>query len=166
MTQTLGTYVTNEQASTFSINASGLVNAPVISIIGTTELTDNANGDEEIICKLPVDAKLISAKFAFDDFGGTTATMDIGFWKANADGVFTAVDADALVNDLDIAGAAIALTEYRFSALNIDTAALPVWDLATGLSARPAYDYLYIGLETPVDTEQAGTVSFQILYTL
>jgi hypothetical protein len=90
---------------------------------------------------LPVDATLLNFYLASDD-AGATGTFDIGFYKKNNDGTYTLVDVDNIGNDIDNSGAAIALTNYRFSAANISTIQAPLWSLA-GLSARPDYDVLY-----------------------
>ena len=165
MAQTLSSYVTNEASATFAINAAGQANAHLFTTMGTVEVPDTANGDSLMLCKLPVDANIISLKVATDDLG-TAGTMDVGLWKANADGVFTAVDDDAFAVALDVNAAAVALTERRFTALDINTAALPLWNLATGLSARPAYEHLYLGIITDTGTTAVGTLTFQVLYTV
>lgn len=169
MTQTLGPYVTNEQSSTFAINNNGLVNSHVIATMGTIEAPITAADDTIILCSVPVDAKLIEVSLAFDDLDSDVApdsTMHLGLFSDDGDGTFTVVDADILAASIDVGTAAVALTNYRFSAQNISTAQMPVWDIA--LSARPAYDQLYIGLTTAVSTAGTivGTISFRVLYSI
>ena len=171
MTQTLGPYITNEQTATFAVNNAGLVNAkPVLVTMGTIEAPVTAADDTIILCALPTDSKLIEVSLAFDDLEAQEvapdSTMHLGLFRQSAPGVFTVVDADILAASIDVFTAAVALTNYRFSAQNINTAQMPTWDLA--LSARPAYNQMYLGLTTAVSTlgTDIGTISFRVLYTL
>ena len=172
MVQTLGAYPTNEAAKPLTVNEHGLVSAPVITLQGTIEAPVTAAADTIILCAIPTDARLLEVSLAFDDLETNAvapdSTMHIGLFTKNVNtGVFTAVDNDAFAVSVDVFTAAIPLTNYRFSALNIDTATQPTWDLATGLTARPAYDRMYLGLTTAVSTlgTVVGTVSFRVLYT-
>ena len=126
------------------------------------ELTDTANGDIAHVLKLPIDAVIPSIKFASDDLG-TAGTVDIGFYKKNDDGTYSAVDADAIANNIDVSSAAVSLTEYRYSAKGIETANQTAWELA-GLSARPAYGELYLSLTTDTGTTADGTVLLECTY--
>ena len=158
-----GTHITDFDSTPFdSVNArlhGGVLKASV----DTFTLTGTANGDIAHVFKIPVDAILHSVKFACDDLG-TAGTVDIGFYRLAADGSYVAVDADALANNIDVSTAAVSLTEYRFSAKDIDTANDAAYVLA-GLSARPAYEDLYISITTDTGTTADGTVTMQIQYT-
>jgi len=131
--------------------------------VDTFELADTANADDAIVFKIPIDAIIHSVKFACDDLG-TAGTVDIGFHKKNTDGTYSAVDADAIANNIDVNAAAVSLTEYRYSVKGIQTATQTAWELA-GLSARPAYGELYISLTTDTGTTAAGTVTMYVEIT-
>ena len=159
----LGTHITKFD-STPPATVNARQHGGLVKYIGDTfELADTANADFAIVAKLPIDSMLVSLKAAFDDLG-SAGTVDIGFYKKNADGTYTVVDADAIANNLDVNTAAVALTEYRFSAKGIETMNQNVWELA-GLSARPAYTDMYVGLTTDTGTTAAATATVQILYT-
>lgn len=162
MAQTLGTYVTNMDAKPFERVTSRLHGGNVKGIVLTDEVPDTANGDTMILAKLPVDATLASLRGAFDDLG-TAGTVDIGLFYKAADGTYTVIDADCIANNIDVSTAAVALTEYRFQVKGIETIKQPLWELA-GLTARPAYSDVYLGLTTDTGTTAAGTVSMFIEY--
>lgn len=162
MAQTLGTYITNLDAKPFEKVSSRLHGGFVRGIVLTDEVPDTANGDTMILAKLPVDAILPSVKAAFDDLG-TAGTVDIGLFYKASDGTYTVIDADCIANNIDVNAAAVALTEYRFQVKGIETIAQPLWQLA-GLSARPAYADVYVGLTTDTGTTTAGTVSMVIQF--
>jgi len=158
-----GTHITNFDATPFDVTNARLHGGVVKSAVDTFTLADTADGDIAHVFKIPVDAILHSVKFACDDLG-TAGTVSIGFYTKNADNTYSAVDIDALAVDIDVNSGAVALTEYRFSAKDIDTATQAAYTLA-GLSARPAYEDLYISLTTATGTTQDGTVTMQIQYT-
>lgn len=149
------TLVSNAQASPPVV---GTNRGLTITTVDTMEVSDGAAADVAILSvRLPVDAILPSVKIATDDFG-TSTTMDVGLYLANADGTFTAISAACIGSAIDVATAAVALTEIRFETKNIDTVKKKVWEIA-GLSARPAYGELYLGVSFPAETTAAGTVS-------
>lgn len=156
------THMTARDNTPRDIKNSRLVGGSVKGMVETFELTDTANADDAIVLPLPIDAVLMSVKFACDDLG-TAGTVDIGFHKKNADGTYTAVDADALANNIDVNAAAVALTEYRFSAKGIETAMQKAWELA-GLSDRPDYGELFLSITTDTGTTADGTVTVQVQY--
>lgn len=129
----------------------------------TFELADTANNESAYIVKLPLDAVIQSVKFACDDLGAA-GTVDITFFKKNTDGTYTELGDGQIANNIDVSTAAVALTEYRFSVLNIDTANKSAWELA-GLTTRPDYNEIFIGITTDTGTTTAGTVTLQVLYT-
>jgi hypothetical protein len=131
------------------------------------EVSDGANDDIGMVkLEIPVDALVSSVKVATDDLG-TGTTMHVGLYKLVGSGstaTFTAVDADAFAASVDVATAATAMTEYRFSAKNIDTINKKAWELA-GESTKPtAYDKYYLGVSFPVGTTAAGTVAAIVTY--
>jgi len=163
MTTYKGTHITDFDSNPFdSVNAR-LHGGVVKACVDTFELADTANADDAIVFRLPIDAVIHSLKFACDDLG-TAGTVDIGLHKKNSDGTYSAVDADAFANNIDVNAAAVGLTEYRFSAKGIETANQALWELGA-LSARPDYADLYISLTTDTGTTAAGTVTMQVLYS-
>lgn len=164
MAEFLGTHITSMDAKPFDRVLARMHGGFAKSIVLTDEMPDTANGDYMLVAKVPVDATLTSIRAAFDDLG-TAGTIDIGFYYKKADGTYAAVLAGAVANNIDVSTAAVALTEYRFSVLNIDTIEKAAWELA-GLSARPAYSDLYIGLTTDTGTTVAGTVSMVIEFVV
>ena len=132
-------------------------------IFDTIEATALSVSDVVILARVPVDALLSSVLLATDDLG-TTGVLDLGYYKKNADGTYTAVDSNNLASSLDVNTAAVAFTERRYSAHNIDTVQKKVWELA-GLSARPSYDHMYIALTATTATTATGTISIIVKYT-
>lgn len=157
-----GTHITDFDAEPFEVVPSRLHGGVKKVIVDAFELADTANADFAIVAKLPIDAVIHSVQFASDDLG-TAGTVDLGFYRKNADGTYTAVDADALANNIDVATAAVSPTEYRFSTKGIETANQSAFTLA-GLSARPAYEDIYIALTTDTGTTTAGTVYIKVEY--
>lgn len=164
MTTTLAANITNQDARPPAINDSKLDGGILRCIMDTIEVPDTADNDVCILARVPVDACLVGVELATDDCG-SAGTADLGYFKRNSDLTYTAVDANNLASGLDINTAAVAFTQRRFSAANIDTVRQKVWELA-GLSARPAYDYLYIGLTTTTGTTTIGTASIKVFYTI
>lgn len=127
------------------------------------ELADTANNESAYVVKVPIDAVIQSIKFGCDDLG-VAGTVDITFFKKNTDGTYTELADGLIANGINVNAAAVAVTEYRFSVLNISTVNQSAWELA-GLSARPEYGELYIGFTTDTGTTAAGTTALQVLYT-
>ncbi len=126
-------------------------------------MSNGADGDVIILkCNIPTDARIRSVRLGTDDLVGD-ATASVGFYKANDDGTFTAIDADVIANEIDVNDAAVAMTEVRFLALGIETVNQPAWQLAT-LSAKPAYAEVWVAVTFETDTEAAGTVTLIVDY--
>lgn len=162
--QTKGTLIANADATPKVVIDSKLQGG-VLHHVGSTEEAPilATVGDNVIFAPLPVDAILHDVIFASDDLG-STGTLDIGFYKKNADGTYVAVDSDALAVAIDVKTAAVAPTSKRFSAKNIDTANKKVWELA-GLSAKPAYPHLFLAVTASEVTTAAGTINLRAAYT-
>jgi hypothetical protein len=159
MTTQKGTHITNIDSTPPTV-VDGRLHGGVVKYYGDQfELTDTANADDAIVLKLPIDAIAKHIYFACDDLG-TAGTIDIGFHLKNTDGTYTAVDADAFADNIDVNAAAVTRTDYRFSAKGIETANQTLWELA-GLSARPAYDDIYLSVTTDTGTTADGTVLLQ-----
>lgn len=165
MTEFKGTHVTNMTA-TPPVSTDGRVGGGVVKHTRDTwEYTDNENGDYTVVLKVPVDAVPISIKYASDDL--TSGTSDIGLYKADGDGTFTAVDDDAFASAIAQGSGAVALTEvlYEAAATNIANANSSFWEWA-GLSARPAYDDMYITVTNDTGTGAAGTGLLECSYVV
>jgi hypothetical protein len=163
MAQQKGTHVTNFDATPL-LTVNSRQHGGVVKYAGDTlELADTANNDTAVLIKLPIDAVIQSVKFACDDLG-TAGTVDITFFYKNSDGTYTEIADGLIANGIDVNAAAVGLTEYRFSVLNINTVNQSAWELA-GLSARPAYGDIYIGVTTDTGTTSAATIALQVLYT-
>ena len=160
MATILGTHITNMDATPFNRVLAVEYGGFQKTISLTEEFPVMSLADVEIVAKLPIDAVLPSIKLASDDLG-TTGTLNIGFYKKNTDGTYTAVSAAAIASAINVNTAAVALTEYRFSVKDINTAKQKVWELA-GLSARPAYSDMYVGVAAAAATTAIGTVSMFI----
>jgi len=163
MATTKGNHITNFDATPPTSVNSRLHGGVLKAAVDQFELADTADGDIHHVFKITVDSILHSVKMAADDLG-TAGTIDIGFYKKNSDGTYTVIDADAIASAIDVNAAATGLTEYRFEAAAIETADQPAWELA-GLSAKPAYEDIYVSITTPTGTTAVGTVAMQIQYT-
>lgn len=163
MTTTYGNHITNFDATPPNSVNSRLHGGVLKAAVDQFELADTADDDNHIVFKITVDSILHSVKMATDDLG-TAGDIDIGFYYKAADGTYTIIDVDAIASAVDVNAAATALTEYRFEAAGIETADQPAWELA-GLSAKPAYEDIYIGISTVEGTTAVGTVAMQIQYT-
>lgn len=131
-----------------------------VVVIGNSEFDAVTAADTLQICRVPVDAVLLSIKMGFDDLGGTE-TIDVGFYKVGAPGAV--LDVDAIIDGLSVASA-VAFAEYRFSAPDIDTTGERMWELA-GLSAKPDYSQMDIVLTsatttTPIDATVAWIIEY------
>lgn len=163
MATTKGTHITDFDATPPDVVKSRLHGGVLKAAVDTTAHSTLGAGDIHHVFKLPIDAIIHSLKFASDDLG-TTGTVDIGIYKKNVDGTYSAVDDNAFADAIDVNAAAVALTEYRFSAKNINTANQKLWELA-GLSARPSYEDMYISLTFDAATTAAGDTTLMVQYT-
>lgn len=128
------------------------------------EVPDTANGDNLILLRIPVDAVVKSVRAANDALGA--GTMDIGLYRKNSDGTYTAVDDDCFASAVAVTGAN-ALTDitYEAAATNIALRNQPAWQRA-GLSARPAYGDLYLAATFDTGTSTVATLLVEVDYTL
>ena len=157
-----GNLVTNMDAAPSERNVLGTNGGALKHIRDVFELADTANGDSAIVLPLPVDCVIPSIKFASDDLG-SAGTVDITFFYKASDGTYTEIADGLVANGVDVNASAVALTEYRYSVLDIDTANKKAWELA-GLSERPSYGTIYLGLTTDTGTTTAGTVVLEATY--
>ena len=157
-----GNIVTNMDAQPFDRNAPHVYGGQLKHVRDVFELADTANNESAIVLPIPVDATVPSIKFACDDLG-TAGTVDLTWFKKNSDGTYTELGDGLIANNIDVNAAAVSLAEYRYSVPNIDTGLKKAWELA-GLSARPDYGTLYIGITTDTGTTAAGTVLLEASY--
>ena len=119
------------------------------------EIGDTDNADVTIVFKVGIDEVPTSLKYACDAL--SSGALDVGLYKKNADGTYTAVDDNCFADALDPTSAT-ALTEilYEAGATNIANANKSMWEWA-GLSARPAYAELYVAITHDTGTGADGT---------
>lgn len=157
-----GTHITNFDSTPFDSTNSRQHGGVLKSAGDAFELADTADNDNAIVVKVPIDARIRSVQFACDDLG-TAGTVDITFFTKSADGTYSEVADGLIANGIDVNSAAVSLTEYRYSVLDINTYNEAAWELA-GLSARPDYAELYIGFTTDTGTTTAGTALLEVTY--
>lgn len=126
--------------------------------------TGGAVADNDIIVTnilIPIDAPVHSIKAAFDDLG-TTGDLNLGLYNGETDVDLLvhgdAIDEDCFALAIDVNAAPVPLTEYRFSALGIETGTQKAWELA-GLSARPTtYKHFRVCFTASEATTAAGDI--------
>lgn len=164
MTEYKGTHMTNKTATPPTV-VNGRLNGGIVRHTRDTwEYANNENGDYTVVLQVPVDAIPISIKYASDDL--TSGTSDIGLYKSDGDGTFSAVDDDCFASAIAQGSGAVALTEvlYEAAAANIANANKTFWEWA-GLSTRPAYDQMYITITNDTGTGGTGTGLLECTYT-
>ena len=137
----------------------------LISVAETVSVPVLALNDLVIFgTKIPVESKIHSIRIASTDLG-TTGTLSYGFYKI-VDGAAVLVSgAAAIAANLDVKTAAVALTDRRTSVLSHTTMDSPAFTLA-GLSARPAYEHLYIGAKATEATDATGSLTLVVEHTV
>ena len=141
--------------------------SPVVVASGNVEWTPATGGTLELL-RLPVNAVIHSLKMASDDIATTSITVDIGLYE-NSVGTAagTAIDLDCYADGVDWDGVT-ALTEYRYSALGIETAGDKVQENATGYTEAEALEDGSVTLAVTCAAAtggQAGTVAWVVEYT-
>lgn len=161
MTQYKGTHITSFDSKPPTIVDSKFHGGQLLRFADTHEIADTENADSVIMIALPVDMVIDDIQFAADNL--TSGNADVGLWKKNADGTYTAVDDDCFASQISFGSGAIARASilHEAAAANIDKVNKKVWEWAN-LSARPAYDNLYVGLLNDTGTGAAGTVSLWV----
>ena len=96
MAEFQGTHITNQTATPPTVVDGRVGGGAVKHARDTWEYTDNDNGDYTVVLKVPVDGVPLSVKYASDDL--TSGTTDVGLYKADGDGTFTAVDDDCFAS--------------------------------------------------------------------
>jgi hypothetical protein len=113
---------------------------------GKVEAAGGDAGSTYRFCTVPSNAKLVRCWFSSDDLSGSGATLNLGLYQTTANGG-AVVDADFFASALDVATAAVAITEVTFErgATLIDELEQPVWQ-RLGLSADSQRDYDVTGV--------------------
>lgn len=163
MATTKGNHITDFDSNPPDTVNSRLHGGYIKGSIDTFELGILALNDDHQVFKLPIDAIIHSIKMATDDLG-TTGALSIGFYEKKSDGTFALIDVDAIASAVDVSTAAVALTEFRFEAADIDTGSQRAFELA-GLTTRPLFGDIYIALTASTATTAAGTVHMAIEYS-
>lgn len=160
----LGQHITDFDSSPFDVVPSKLHGGLIRTASSVDEVPDTGNGDNMMVIQLPVDAVVKKVSFACDALGAGTA--DIGVYKKNSDGTYTAVDDDVFATQIAVTSA-VALTDvtYEAAATNIADRNKPLWQRA-GLSARPAYAEFYVGYTFDTGTSTVATALLEVEYTM
>lgn len=158
-----GQHIADFDSNPFDVVDARLHGGVLKTMSSVDEVPDTANADNMMIFRLPVDAVVKSVRFACDALGAGTA--DIGVYKKNGDGTYTAVDDDCFATAIAVTSA-VALTDvtYEAAAANIADRNKPLWQKA-GLSARPAYGDLYIGYTFDTGTSTVATALLEVDFT-
>jgi len=125
-----------------------------------------ANGDsigsKYILCSVPSNALLISARLTAPDIGTTTAA-DFGLYRSTADGG-AVVDADFFKAAVVLNAGAITKAEQLFgNIVTIANSEKPLWQ-QLGLSADPGINYDVV-LTLTAAADAAGSVLGEIDFT-
>lgn len=131
--------------------------ADTVETAGALALNDTVR-----MLRLPTDAMVASLRAAFDDLG-TTGAFKIGiayptYFTPAGGTAGQMIDDDAFASGIDVATAAVAMTDYRFSLRDINSVQKKLWELAS-LAARPICPELDIVLTASTATTAAGTIS-------
>lgn len=150
------THITNFDAKPPLTVNSRLHGGNVKGYVDAFEIGDTDNADVTVVFKVGIDEIATSLVYAHDDL--TSGTLEVGLYKKNNDGTYTAVDADCFATALALGSGAVAPTEILFEAgaTNIADARETMWEKA-GLTTRPDYAELYIALTHTVGTGADGT---------
>ena len=119
------------------------------------------------LCRVPTNARLLSAHFWNDTLdGGSSLVIDIGVYPIDSD---TAVSSDCIVDgDTSFQSASVAAgTELvALVAADVTNMGKRMWEVA-GLSTDPGglYD-ICMTAQVPAGSDATGTVAFRIMYTV
>ncbi len=113
---------------------------------GKVEAAGGDAGSTYRFCSVPSNAKMVRCWFSSDDLSGSGATLNLGLYQTTANGG-AVVDADFFASALDVATAAVAITEVTVErgATLIDEFEKPLWE-RLGLSADSQRDYDVTGV--------------------
>ena len=150
--------VANFEATPQVLNNSALLHGVVRVAQGTIELAAGDSNDDDVVMLAPIpsNATISNIYVGSDTFGGS-CTFNVG--------IYTSAGA---VKDEDYYASAVAdaaaLADVRYEAAAIDTAGTKLFTSA-GDSTDPGGHY-YIAATMAAEGGTAGTLSFNILYTV
>ncbi len=166
MAQTISTAVSNETAVVRVQNPSGATKGILMDMSDTVTVPDTANNDTVILGTLPVNCILKHLEVDVGDLG-SAGTLDIGLYKRTTVDdviVYTAVLATAIASGLSATPSfSETVVPTRFAGLAADAVNARLWEIA-GLSAKPEYPSLYIGIKTTTGTTTSGTASVSAIF--
>ena len=132
------TQISNRDASPQLLNDPGNSGGSVKQLIAKIETTTGKTSPSTYrFFQIPSNAVISSLKM-WTDALSTSVVLDIGVYDTTENGGAAVTD-NLFASGVD-ASSAIAGVEYRYSALDIDTAGKQLWDLL-GLSADPGKCY-------------------------
>lgn len=171
MANTQSAYILKAQGSPKNISKHDAgVGHATVTTAGTVEFTPSSANDTCELVRLPAFAKIHRLELATDDLASTSCTLNLGLYEVGeGTSAGTVIDADCLATAIDVGTAATAMTDYRYEVLDINTANLPLWDLATGYTEAEALEDGEVTLALTVAAVTggvAGTVSWRIEYSL
>jgi|TARA_Y100000310_G_scaffold343736_1_gene452771 hypothetical protein len=162
MATTKSNLITNLDAVPSVFNDVGLSGGRVRIAMDNFEVTAadfDADGDIITLCRLPVNARVLSIKL-WADAMGTSAAPNCGIYSGT-----TIKDEDFFATAVDTASA-VAASELRFEAADANTAGDKLWENA-GDSANPGGHYdIALTQTASVSGGSDFTVAFEVLYTI
>jgi len=160
----LGTHVTDFDSTPFDVVDARLHGGLLRTISCVDEVPDTANADVLILARIPIDAVVKSVRSGNDALGA--GTMDLGLYKKNADGTYTAVDDNCFADAIAVTGAnALTDVTYEAGATLIADRNKPAWQRAN-LSTRPEYGDLYLAATFDTGTSSVATLLVELDYTV
>lgn len=153
--------ITNRDATPAVLNTSQ--GGRVQTAWGKCEAAGGDAGSTYRFCSIPSNAKRIRAWYSCDDLG-TGVTLDIGLYETTANGG-AVKDADFFASALDVATAAVAITEITFErgATLIDEIEEPLWE-RLGASADTKRDYDVTAVSA--SAAATGTIAVWVEYVV
>lgn len=162
MATTKSNLITNLDAVPSVFNEVGLSGGRVRIAMDNFEVATadyDADGDYISLCRLPVNARVLSIKLWADAMGTSSAT-NCGVYSGSS-----IKDEDFFASAVDTSSA-VAASELRFEAANINTMGDKLWENA-GESSNPGGHYDIVLTQTATATNGSDfTVSFEVLYTI
>jgi hypothetical protein len=154
--------ITNRDATPSVLNTGQ--GSVVRAVFGKIEGAGGDAGSTYRFCSIPSNAKLVRCWFSCDDLSGAGATLNVGLYRTVGDGG-AVVDQDFFASAIDVATAAVALTEITFErgATLIDELEKPLWERVS-LTSDPnvAYDVVAVSATAGV----TGTMAVFCTYVV
>lgn len=153
--------ITNRDASPVVLTTSNP--GRVFLSYGKVECAGGDAGSTYRFCTVPSNAKMVRCFYSCDDLG-TGVTMNVGLYQTTGNGG-AVVDQDFFASALDVATAAVAITEITFErgATLIDELEQPLWQRA-GLSADSQRDYDVVAVSA--SAAATGTMVVWVEYVI